>query len=288
MKTKIIVLLLLFLFIVAVAQDSIFNASGGSNSKSQKEIHETASNGSTFVYRGRFNPVAQKENLETVSYVSDISPELWTRMAMPRKERFRLDSLRKIVYPLGYYLYPIGGYNSAVEFVSVEISTTHNDAVLSASNVSDLLSTAQKSILFNAEFGEELSVKILFRLKNLNSRQQNSNPIITGTTTVTVIPTSEASFPGGYSKMSQYINDHVKATASTKNVFDSLQDAVLNFTVNQRGQLTNVSLLGISNKSEAAQIILKVISGMPLWNPAKNKGQNVAQKFSIPLGNIEC
>lgn len=288
MKTKLIALLLLFLFMVAVAQDSIFNASAGSNSKDQKEIHATASNGSSFVYRGRFNPVAQKEILETASYVSDISTELWTRMAMPRKERFRLDSLRKIVYPLGYYLYPIGGYNCAVEYVSVEISTTHKDAFITASNVCDQLTTAQKSILFNAEFGEELSVKIKFRLKNMDSRQQNSNPIITGTTTVTVVPNREASFPGGYSKMSQYINDHVRAAASTKNVFDSLQEAVLNFTVNQRGQLTNVSLLGVSNKSEAAQIILKVISGMPLWKPASNKGQNVAQKFSIPLGNIGC
>ncbi|MBL0048170.1 MAG: hypothetical protein IPP32_08780 [Bacteroidetes bacterium] len=288
MKTKLFVSLLLFLFIAAVAQDSIFNASGGSNSKNQKEIHEKASNESKFVYRGRFNPAAQKEILETASYVSDISPELWTRLSMPRKERFRLDSLRKIVYPLGYYLYPIGGYNSAVEYVSVEISSTHKDLVLTASNVCDQLTTLQKSILFKAEFGEELSVKIKFRLKNLNSRQQNSNPIITGSTTVTVIPNSEASFPGGYSRMSRYINDHVRAAASTKNVFDSLQGAVLNFTVNPRGQLTHVSLIGVSNKSEAAQIILKVFSGMPLWNPASNKGQNVAQKFSIPLGNIGC
>lgn len=264
MKNTIITLLLLLLFINCFSQN--FN----------------------YKYNGRLTPSVKKEKLNQAKYISDISPELWQKLILPHKERIKLDSLRKMDYSLGYYLFPQGGYDIFINYVSVEITANCNGKVLTAKSTNDELTTEQKNILNTIDLGTDISIIIKFKYKNKAKDILGNDQIIEGKLIVTAVPETEAEYPGGFRQITEYITENILNKISEKSVSEKIRQAIVKFTINEEGQIVNAKIFRTSWDPKTDKLLLEAFNKMPKWKPAKNsKGIKVKQEFSIPFGDSE-
>ncbi|MEI6489686.1 MAG: hypothetical protein WCP52_12030 [Bacteroidota bacterium] len=148
-------------------------------------------NAQSTINNGRYFPCVKKESLNKVTFIGDISPDLWATMRMPNTKRMELDQLRQNRYSLGYYLYPQGGYDEFVQYVSVEISATCNGKLCTASSRGKALSEEQKHLLNKIDLGSDAALKIKFYLTDIDNLNQD-NDLIDGEQTVTIVPEKEA------------------------------------------------------------------------------------------------
>jgi TonB family protein len=244
------------------------------------------SQNSKYEYNGRLTPSVKKEKLNEVKFISDITPELWHKLALPIKEHDELDYRRKMEYSLGYYLYPQGGYNIIIDYVSVEILATCNSKVLTSQSTSDKLTPEQKNILNAADLGSDISIKIKFKYKNQAKDSLGSSKIIEGKLAVTVVPETEAEFPGGFKQITEYLMKNVINKITEASTSEKIRQAIVKFTVNEEGQVVDAKILRTSTDPKIDDLLLNAINKMPKWVPAKNsKGIKVKQEFSIPFGS---
>jgi TonB family protein len=264
MKTKLITLFLLLL------SCTVF---------SQKAMYE---------YTGRNTPLVKKEKLKEIKSINDLTPELWQKMILANHEREELERRRKMAYSVGCYLYPQGGYTSVVEYVSVEISTAYNGKTITVESSGDQLSAKQKSMLSVADAGAPVNIKIKFRYKNfVDENLEVDREIKTGYLTLSVVPETEAEYPGGFKQLTDYLTYSVFSKLSKESAAHKIGDAVVSFTVNEQGQVVNVRILRTSGDYDTDRIVLDAVSKMPAWKPAKNsKGINVKEEFNIPFGGM--
>ncbi|MBL0331205.1 MAG: energy transducer TonB [Bacteroidetes bacterium] len=240
---------------------------------------------SKFEYFGRLNPSVKKDKLNDAKFVTDLSPVLWHLLILPNKDRVELDEQRKLNYPLGFFAYPQGGYNTIVDYVSVEISTTHNGVVVTSTGAKEALTTEQKNNIKSADLGSDINVVIRFKYKKQLSNTIVANKLIEGNLNITVVPASEAEFPGGNKQLTNYLNENIFEKVSEKKAFRNLPQAVVKFSVDEHGKVMNVKMSRSSMDATTDLQIINAINKMPNWKPAKNSnGKNVAQEFQIPFG----
>jgi TonB family protein len=242
-----------------------------------------------FDYEGRMSPTVKKEMLAETWYTSDITPKLWHSLMMPHKDRDELEARRRVYYPLGFFLYPLGGYDTVVDYVSVEISARRNGELFSASSRGDKLSSEQRDILISADMGSDIKIKIRFKYKKHKSdKKAIDDKIMEGDLSVTVVPATEAEYPGGYKQLSNYFSENIIKNLSEKGIKD-IRQAIVKFTVNEEGEVVNINLFTPSGDPKIEQLILNAINKMPKWKPAKNsQGVKVKQEFIIPFGGDGC
>ncbi|MCW3085842.1 MAG: hypothetical protein JWP12_3208 [Bacteroidetes bacterium] len=262
MKTNILILLLLLL---------------SGTGFSQKAMYE---------YTGRNTPFVKKEKLKEARTISDLTPELWQKIAIPYKEREELERRRKTEYSLGYLLYPQGGYNAVVEYVSIEISAFSKGKLVSAQSKDEQLTEAQKNMLSSLESDADINIKIKFKYKNYVDENRDVDLAIKeGNLTVAVIPETEAQYPGGFKQLTTYLTEAVFKKLTEQSAAHNIAYATVKFTVNEQGHVANAYLLQTSGDYATDKLILDAITKMPAWKPAKNaKGVSVKQEFSIPFG----
>jgi TonB family protein len=248
------------------------------------------SQSSKYEYHGRRSLTVKKEKLNEVVFINDITPELWQKLVLPQKERDELEQRRRINYPLGYYLYPQGGYDINIDYISVEILASCDGKILTSRSTGNKLNTEQKNILNTADLGSDISIKVEFRFKNkINNDLNNAEETILGHLSVTVVPETEAEFPGGNKKISEYLAENFFKKASEITTVRKIQQAVVKFTVNEVGQIIDVKISRSSTDPKVDKLLLDVTSKMVGWKPAKNSsGVRVKQEFSIPFGNDGC
>lgn len=266
MKNHIITLLLSFF------SASCFSQSGG------------------YEYKGRQTPSVTKEKLGQARLVDDIVPGLWSKLGLPSKYRDELEQRRRMNFPLGYYLYPQGGYDIVTDYVSVEIRVSGNGRTTAAESPGNVLTPAQKNILNSAAGGSDVYIKIRFRYRNRTTMPAEPNDrIVEGGLTVTVVPETEACFPGGNKELTGYLTVNIFNKIKDKKMLERISRAVVTFTVKEDGRIANAYLSGSSGNAGADKLILDAINAMPAWAPAKNaKGMRVREEFSIPLGAGGC
>ncbi len=247
-------------------------------------------------YTGRSTPAVKKEKLKEVNFLGDITPEVWRNLALPDKERIELDLRRGTNYPQNY-IYPQENYNYIIDYLAVEISAAARGKVQTAQSTSDKLSTEQKNILTSADLGTDISIKIKFRYKKQACDKSGSeNKIVEGKLTVTVVPASEAEYPGGFKQLTAYLTENIiNKVSKTRSLTmglkekvrlsEKIQLAIVKFTVNEEGQVIDAKIARTTTDSKLDQFVLEAINKMPKWKPAENpKGIKVKQEFSIPLG----
>lgn len=236
---------------------------------------------SKYEYQGRPNPSVKKEKLIEAQFITDISPELWRELRLTHNDRFELEQRRKIFYSPGYNINIQG-----IDYVSVEISVNTNGTDLTFESASDKLNIEQKNILNNADLGTDIHIKIKFRYKKQEYDNLGSdNKIVEGELAVTVVPETEAKYPGGFKQLTEYLIENVINKISGTNYSEKLQQAIVKFTINEEGQVVNTKLFRTSTDPTANKLLLDAINKMPKWKPAENaKGIKVKQEFSIPFG----
>jgi hypothetical protein len=232
----------------------------------------------------RPNPIIKQEKLKHVKLINDLSSRLWDSMILPHKERIELDERRKKNYALGYYAYPQGGYTLIIDYVSVVISAKSNGIVYTAESYGDELNEEQKKVILNADMGSDIGVNIKFRFKDLYKKGVADGDIITAWGTITVVPETEAEFPGGYTGAATYVSKNVVKKMSEKE-----PQVTVSFTVNEQGKVVNPRLVGMRVDPKAEKLLQDAILKMPTWKPAKNsKGVIIKQEFNFQFGGGGC
>lgn len=254
-------------------------------------------------YTGKLIPSTNKLKLREAAFLSDITPELWRNMVLPSYERMDLNR-RRIGHYQGYDIFPLGynylspqehNYNKLIDYLSVNITSTHNGKTLTAHSSNDQLSLDQKRVLATADLNTNITIKVKFKYKDLaNDASGYEAKIIEGNVSVTVVPETEAQFPGGYTELRNQLTKSVMSKlpsgGAAENMYaDKISRTVVKFTVNEEGKVMDASISTTSTDPFLDILLVDAIYHLPKWKPAKNaKGQTVKQQFHFSMGSGGC
>jgi len=271
MKNNIITLVLFLLFLTGFSQ----------NTKYQ--------------YFGRLTPSIKKEKLTKALFINEIMPEFSRYFQLPHDDRFQFDvQLKATDSPQGYFINtpensnPKKDHEKIINYVSIEIFATCEGKTLRSQSANKTISTEQKNILNSTDLGTDIRIKIKFKFKYPLYDKVDTG-VKEGEYSVTVVPETEAEYPGGSKKLTDYLIENVFNKIHDKKNTEKVHGAIVKFNINEEGQVVDVKMLRTSKEPKTDKLIIDAINRMPKWKPAKNaKGINIKQEFSIPFGNSGC
>lgn len=95
------------------------------------------------------------------------------------------------------------------------------------------------------------------------------------------IPEEMAEYPGGINAMMNFLQMNLKYPTDCKNAgIDG--KVILRFVVNEDGSLTNMEPMQSPDERLTAEA-KRVVSLMPKWTPARDKGKIVKMRYSLPI-----
>lgn len=234
-----------------------------------------------YEYPGKLTFSVKKHNLENAMFISEVTSDLWRKMILPYKERVTLEEQRK---KQGYYIYlEQDNYKTVVDYISVELWGTCNGKNISAKNTSDRLTPEQKRLLNTADQGTDIIIKIKFRYKYPEDYDPATGlRVIEGELPITVVPETQAEYPGGLEELSYYLKKNIIEKVAEPNTPDKLKQVLVKFTVNEKGEIADLKIAKSSADTKTDHLLFDAIYKMQKWKPARNsKGINVKQEFSI-------
>jgi TonB family protein len=254
---------------------------------------------SKYEYFGRYNPSVKKEKLKNAISIYEIMPEFSRYVVLQHKERLLLEEQLKLreqlqlndqlngyyIYPQDFYDLPLENYRKIIYFVSMEIFATCKGKTSSAQSINTLLTKEQKNLLNTADLGSDIRIKVKFRYKsqatvNSDDLKQTKE----GEYAITVVPETEAGYPGGFKEMSDYLTKSFFYKLPQKSYSKKIREAVVKFVITEMGQVTEARISRTSSDPNADKLLLDAINKMPKWRPAKDlNGKSIRQEFSIPL-----
>jgi TonB family protein len=176
------------------------------------------------------------------------------------------------------------GYPAAnwiTQYTGTEISTTMNGKQVKAEGLNDTLSPGQINLFAATQLGNNLDFVIKYTY--INSITGN-NDAFEMDFTLTAVPDKEAQFIGGPAKMDIYLKKN--AINKIRIHPSAIQPITIRFTIDEKGEITNVLLQGSCSDKNTDKLILKAIRNMPPWQPAQNSnGETVKQNFEFILYN---
>lgn len=173
------------------------------------------------------------------------------------------------------------------EYLAVEVSTMKDGKLVTAKGGDHQLTTQQKDLLKTADPGADILVKVDYvPANNLVSNEPKSLEF-----TVAVRPEKEATFSGGKTAMNKYFQDDLLSKIPD-GTFKGYDVVAVKFTVSEEGEIQDVHLFGEAYRpfenEDMKSIILKSVSEMPCWNPARfDNGQTEAETYVFNIGNME-
>lgn len=89
------------------------------------------------------------------------------------------------------------------------------------------------------------------------------------------------SFPGGEKALMQYIKDN---TYYPRELCEGAAQGrvMVGFVINEDGSISDVKVLR-SLTPECDEVAVKIVKGMPKWNPGKQNGKAVKTKYTVPV-----
>lgn len=166
-------------------------------------------------------------------------------------------------------------------YTSSELALTDRGKTLKATGLNDTLTTEQRRLLKTAGLCSELRIRIRYSGKVFVTNAVEHNTLETA---MTVIPETEAAYPGGDKALIGYIKEH-SPFESTKPDPKNTQQVLIRFTVNEKGKACHAKLLRGSGNKATDKHFLKLLRKMPAWKPAEHKGRRVVQDFELSAGN---
>ncbi len=241
------------------------------------------SQNSNYEFSGRYTPVIKKEMLNDAMYISEITPEIGRYFMLPYKSQEKLNQLLRIQKLVNYNQ---ESFYKVIDYVSFNITTTIKGKTFTSESLSEKLTFFQKNILYHADLGSEIQMNIKFKFKNqFYDNSEISNTIQEGEYSVTVVPESEAEFPGGLKQLPFYYFESVMNKVHDKGLAEKFRNAIVEFTVNEEGQIVDAKITRTSSDIKIDKLLIDATYKMPKWIPAKNsKGIKVKQAFNIPFG----
>lgn len=165
------------------------------------------------------------------------------------------------------------------KYLSVDIQVSVNDETRTVSNAAHTLSKAQKEMLSAAKMSSEVSILVSYEPKGEPGEIKEIR------NSFTVIPKYEAKFSSGRTALDQYIEDHIIQELSQYDTA-SLTRAVVQFTVDTDGSLTDINITSTTGNMMMDHILINALENMERWTPAKDAEGNVLQqKLELSVGN---
>ncbi len=173
------------------------------------------------------------------------------------------------------------------EYISVEVLTSYKGGLRKAVSKSDAFSQEQKDIMNMADVGTGISIKIQYIPENTLTH----NDIKELDFTFTVLPESEAKYPGGQQQLKQYLKENA-IDKIPDGSFKNYDLTSIKFTINEEGQISDAhvfsSVYQTSKNEKIDKLLLETIRNMPCWEPAEYaNGVKVKQEFALTVGNME-
>lgn len=167
------------------------------------------------------------------------------------------------------------------EYISVEISASHQGKEKKVITKNNILSTAQKDLMNMADVDKDISVKVLYipdnNLKNNDVQEINFK--------ISVEPKNVAQYKGGEQQLKAYLKDKVMDEISAS-YFRKHHLTAVKFTINEEGQIVDSHIFESSSNEQIDQLLLESICNMPNWKPAEyTNGTKVKQEFVLTIGD---
>ncbi len=211
------------------------------------------SQGLNFDIRGRYKLPIIKERLDAAKTMRDINP----------------------------------GYPSSwiTDYISSAVLVTSRGKEMKAISSNDILSTEQLNLLKLVDLGTDIRIEIKYNDKNsITHKIENTSMNFT----VTLVPEVEATYPGGFKVLKQYLKENAIEKISSEGA-KALENATVRFTINERGEIANAEVVLTSKDKNIDKLLLEAINKMPKWKPASNSnGIKVKQQFEFTVGNAGC
>ena len=173
--------------------------------------------------------------------------------------------------------YPV---NWIAEYDAVEILIISNDTETKTTSKNEVLTTEQLNVLNSVEMSDAIFLKIDYKAKNSVSNELDSREM---NISIAVVPDKPAEYIGGYEQMMDYI----KSGSVDKIVGKTMEDLKftrLDFVINTTGAIEKIEVRESSGDAEVDAVLVKLLSEMPKWKPAKNLEETpVNQKLELIL-----
>ncbi len=96
-----------------------------------------------------------------------------------------------------------------------------------------------------------------------------------------IIIDEQPEFPGGTSALLEYFRNSIEYPQDA--LKDSIEGRVIvNFIVEEDGSITNPKVIKSISPSVDAEA-LRIVSQMPKWKPAKQKGKSIRIRYTVPI-----
>ena len=89
-------------------------------------------------------------------------------------------------------------------------------------------------------------------------------------------------FPGGMAALMRYLKENINYPRISREN-GSQGKAFINFVVNTDGSIQDIEVLRSSSDPYLDKEALRVVGGMPKWNPGKQAGKAVRVRFTLPV-----
>ena len=169
------------------------------------------------------------------------------------------------------------------EYLSVDILTTQKGESKRVVGKDSTLTKEQRNQLISADSGTQISIMVQYIPEN----NLKNNPPREMDFTLFIEPERKAEFPGGDTKLIQYLTENFHGNIPD-DVFRKYQLAAVTFTVDKEGYVTDSQLFWTSENDRTDKLMLDVICNMPKWKPAEYAdGTKVDQNFALTVGDMK-
>ena len=99
-----------------------------------------------------------------------------------------------------------------------------------------------------------------------------------------VVPDKEAEYPGGREQLTKFLSKAVMRNITDTVAAKKPWDAVVKFTINEKGEVTSAKIIRTSSNSKIDEWVLEATNNMQTWKPAElSKGKKVGQTISVQV-----
>ena len=169
------------------------------------------------------------------------------------------------------------------KYISVNLTITCGDEVLTAMGKGNALSQAQRRILALADTGSEIEATIRYYPDNSLRKEEKEMDFA-----FTVCPDIKATYNGGQEQIKKLIKESTVSLLDESDIQD-IQHIALNFRVDTEGKAVDVRLSEPSNEDRVTTLLMGAINSMPSWSPAINlDGSIVSQEFELIVTRDHC
>lgn len=171
------------------------------------------------------------------------------------------------------------------DYILTEIAATCKGEKLSVNGLTDTLHEAQRKLLSSADLGSDIIIDVHYRRSNAATGESQLNTLHY---VATVVPETEAQYPGGDKELMKYIKENAIDRIMV-NEGKPMQNVLIHFNINAAGEPVDARLTRTSGDEKTDKMLLKVIAKMPVWKPAVlANGMPVSQQFTFSIEAMGC